>query len=102
VEKCGKIFHLVNAILYRSGFIGKTIAKQFIPFEFIREFGNFGPKQLLELEKLVTFDALTPRYDSPLTSKKFRQIIEGQGFRIEHMRDPSSSPLYCTAVRIRT
>ena len=102
VEKCGKIFHLVTAILYRSGFIGKTIAKQFIPFEFIREFGNFGPKQLLELEKLVTFDALTPRYDSPLTSKKFRQIIEGQGFRIEHMRDPSSSPLYCTAVRIRT
>jgi len=102
VEKFGKFFHILNAILYRGGFIGKAIAKQFIPFEFIREFGDFGPKQLLELEKLVTFDALTPRYDLPLTGRKFRQIIEGHGFRIEHIRDPSSSPLYCTAVRVRS
>jgi ubiquinone/menaquinone biosynthesis C-methylase UbiE len=102
VEKYGKILHQVNAILYRGGFIGKTIAKQFIPFEFIPEFGNFRLKQLLELEKLVTFDALTPLYDRPMTTKRFRRIIEGQGFLIEHMRDPSSSPIYCTAVRVRS
>jgi ubiquinone/menaquinone biosynthesis C-methylase UbiE len=102
VEKCGRILHLVNAILNRFGFVGKTIAKQFVPFEYIREFGNFGPQQMLELEKLVTFDALTPLYDRPMTSKKFRQIIQREGFRIEHLRDPSSSPLYCTAVRVRS
>jgi hypothetical protein len=88
--------------LNRFGFVGKTIAKQFVPFEYIREFGNFGPQQMLELEKLVTFDALTPLYDRPMTSKKFRQIIQREGFRIEHLRDPSSSPLYCTAVRVRS
>lgn len=101
VEKYGKMLHLVNAVLHRCGFVGKAIAKQFVPFEYIKEFGNFGPTQILDLEKLVTFDALTPLYDRPMTSRKFRRIIEGEGFRIEHMRDPSSSPLYCTAVRVR-
>ena len=101
VEKCGKPLHMVNAILHRHGFIGKTIAKQFVPFEYIHEFGNLGPKQILELEKLVTFDALTPLYDCPISSKKFRKIIREEGFRIEYMRDPKSSPIYCTAVRVR-
>lgn len=101
VEKCGEFLHLVNLVFHHCGFIGKTIAKQFVPFEYIKKYGNFGPKQILDLEKLVTFDALTPLYDSPMTSKKFRQIIEGEGFQIEHMHDPRSSPLYCTAVRVR-
>ena len=100
VDKLGKPLHLFNAFLHRCGPIGKGIAKQFVPFEYVRQYGDLSPRQILELEKLVTFDALTPRHDHPMTTKQFREIIEGEGFRIEHMRDPRKSPLYCTAVRI--
>lgn len=101
VQTFAKPLHLINAVLRFLGPPGKTISKQFVPFEYIRKYGNLDSKQLLELEKLVTFDALTPRHDHPITSRRFRQIIEEAGFRIEHMRDPKVSPLYCTAVRIR-
>lgn len=100
VETFGQPLHLVNAVLHRCGPIGRSVARQFVPFEYIREYGNLDKKRLLELEKLVTFDALTPRHDHPMTSRQFRHIIEGEGFRIEHIRDPRVSPLYCTAVRI--
>ena len=101
VEMFGKPLHLVNAVLHRCGPLGKSVARQFVPFEYIREYGNLGKERLLELEKLVTFDALTPQHDHPMTSRQFRNTIEGEGFRIERIRDPKMSPLYCTAIRIR-
>lgn len=101
VQTFGKPLHLLNAALHHCGPIGKSIAKQFVPFEYIRRYGPLTGKRLLELEKLVTFDALTPLHDHPMTSKTFRQTIEQEGFRIDHMRDPRVSPMYCTAVRVR-
>lgn len=66
----------------------------------IPRFVEMDQQQLIELEKLTTFDALTPRYDRPMTSRTFRATIESEGFRIEHYHDPPFSPLYCTAVKV--
>ncbi len=101
VQTFGKPLHLLNVVLHHCGPIGKSLAKQFVPFEYVAHYGSFDKKQIRELERLVTFDALTPWHDHPMRSKTFRRIIEQEGFRIAHIRDPAVSPLYCTAVRIQ-
>jgi len=63
------------------------------------EGGRLPRAQRIELEKCVTFDALTPRYDDPMTPDEFVGTIEDEGFRIEHLYDGRIGPLYATAVR---
>lgn len=59
-------------------------------------------EQRLELEKLVTFDALTPWHDHPMTARRFRSIIESEGFRIDHFHASRVSPVYCTATLVNS
>ena len=80
----------------------RWLAYAFLPWYGISstsEGGGLAPDALIELEKCVTFDALTPLHDHPMASRRFRRTIESEGFRIVHMHDPKISPLYCTAVR---
>jgi SAM-dependent methyltransferase len=101
LDTWGPRFHAINRRLRtRRSLVPQAIAYSLIPFEWIPEYGDLDRDGLLELEKLVTFDALTPRYDRPMTSRTFRRIIESEGFRIEHIHDPRESPLYCTAVKL--
>ena len=50
----------------------------------------------LELEKQITFDALTPWHDHPMRAAEFRRIIEAAGFEIPtspiHRCPPCSAP----------
>jgi hypothetical protein len=53
------------------------------------------------VEKLLTFDALTPRYDQPLDWDTMRRTIEEAGFEIRFYSAEPTYPLYCTAFRLR-
>ncbi len=101
VDTLGAAMHAINKQL-RSGrpMVLQAIGYSLVPFEWIPEFGDMDREELLELEKLVTFDALTPKYDRPMTSRTFRSIIESEGFRIEHIVDPKTSPIFCTATKL--
>jgi SAM-dependent methyltransferase len=98
VDRFGARLHDINAWASR-GWIRGWLAYNFVPFGWHPGYADLMPEQRLDLEKLNTFDALTPRYDRPMSSRKFRGILEERGFRIEHMHDPPASPLWCTAVK---
>jgi hypothetical protein len=99
VERFGPILHRVNNCLQSRNILLRGLAFNFVPFEWIPKYGTLDNDGLLELEKLATFDGLTPTYDRPMTTRTFVKTIESEGFRIEHLRDPKLSPLYATAVR---
>ena len=100
VERFGRFWHAVNRFMWNSNVVLKGLAYNFVPFQWCASYGEMTEEQLIELEKLTTFDALTPRYDRPMTSRRFRSTIESEGFRIEHYHDPPFSPLFCTVVRV--
>ena len=97
VDRCGPILHRVNKLLYKNIFT-MLFAYNFIPFyHFVRD--DLTEEQLIEFEKLGTFDALIPEHDHPMTSKQFFGTIENLGFDIVNKHDPKGSPLWCTAVK---
>ncbi len=96
VDVCGRLFHKINATLYPIFGLG-FLAYNFIPF--YHKTGMDDCQQTLELEKLITFDALTPKYDQPMRNSVFRSIIEEEGFEIYNYHDPLVSPLWCTAIK---
>jgi len=102
VEVAGPMLHRLNRRLYANRLL-RHVGYRFVPFYKHPEIGEgsqTGPESILELEKQITFDALTPWHDHPMESAEFRATIEGAGFRIAHFFDPIGSPMYATAVRI--
>ena len=99
VDTFGPALHAFNHAVADRNLLFRGLVWNFIPFEHVPEYGTFDDKQLLELEKLITFDALTPWYDRPLSTKRFVSIIESEGFEIDHLFDPRISPVCCTAVK---
>jgi hypothetical protein len=80
----------------------RELAYRLIPFYQLPECGEGGGTSataIVELEKQITFDALTPWHDHPMRSEEFRGIIESAGFDILHFFDPVVSPLLATARR---
>jgi ubiquinone/menaquinone biosynthesis C-methylase UbiE len=100
IEQYGETLHRVNAKLYNYRKWSRFLAYNFIPFYYKEGFDvrNMSREDLIVLEKLITFDALTPLHDNPMTSKRFRQTIESEGFLIEHIR---GAPLIATARRVK-
>ena len=96
VERCGPCLHAVNNVLYRLPIVW-VCAYNFVPFYY--KSGVVDRSHQLALEKLITFDALTPMHDHPMSRAEFLETIEAEGFRVEHLHDPRVSPIYCTAVR---
>ena len=99
VSLFGPFLHRLNQYMYTKNRWTQKFAYQFIPFYQKTGVPNMLEKDIIELEKLITFDALTPRYDSPMTPDVFFGTIEENGFKIQHKYDPPVSPLYCTAIR---
>lgn len=101
LEICGPTLHHLNRIMYRHA-ITRLMAYNFIPFYHLPAHGEGGmtaEDSVLELEKQITFDALTPWHDHPMRAAEFRRIIEAAGFEILHFTDPPVSPVFCTAIR---
>ena len=99
VDHCGPFLHRLNRALYRLGRTGQRLSYAWVPYYHYPKFMDLAPDRLRELEALNTFDALTPAYDEPMTTEEFRGVIESEGFRIEHLHESPSTPVYCTAVR---
>lgn len=101
VDVAGPWLHRLNQLLYRYNWT-RELAYRFIPFYRLPERGEGGGTSeaaIIELEKEITFDALTPWHDHPMRSEEFREIIESAGFDILHFFDPAVSPLFATARR---
>ena len=100
VDRCGPPLHRIVQRMYRTR-LGMAFAYNFVPFYNLprEDYSHLSDEQFLELMQHITFDALTPWHDHPMTSRTFRRIIEEEGFRIEHLHDPKVSPVYCTAIR---
>lgn len=101
LEAWGPFMHRLNRFMYRH-FITRVIAYNFIPFYYLPHHGEGGKtseSSVIELEKQITFDALTPWHDHPMSAGEFRRIIESAGFEILHFHNPPISPLFCTAIR---
>jgi SAM-dependent methyltransferase len=101
VDIAGPWLHRLNQVLYRHRWT-RELAYRFIPFYQLPECGEGGGTSataIVELEKQITFDALTPWHDHPMRSEEFREIIESAGFDILHFFDPVVSPLLATARR---
>jgi 2-polyprenyl-3-methyl-5-hydroxy-6-metoxy-1,4-benzoquinol methylase len=100
LDHAGPALHTLNRALRAKGPLGRALAHNFVPFEHLSSFGDHDEHELLEVEKLLTFDALTPRYDRPLTWPTMRRTIEEAGFEIRFFMAEPTYPLYCTAVRV--
>jgi 2-polyprenyl-3-methyl-5-hydroxy-6-metoxy-1,4-benzoquinol methylase len=97
----GPTMHHLNWVLYRYA-PTRALAYRLLPFYKLPDVGEGSQtswQSIIELEKQITFDALTPWHDHPMKSEEFRSIIENAGFEILHFTDPPVSPIYCTAVR---
>lgn len=99
LERLGSRLHDLNFLLYNKGKLSRFLAYNFIPFYYKEstDAKKLSTGDLIELEKLISFDALTPKHDHPMKSKDFFGIIEREGFTIEHKCDHPQSPLYATA-----
>lgn len=103
VDHIGPVLFSMNELMVRLGKGPQAIAYSFIPFETISRGSAYRKRlsrtQLLELAKLITFDALTPRYDTPMRWSTMQRILEELGFSIRFREDRAKSAIWCTAVR---
>ena len=103
LDAWGPALHKANSVLYRHP-LSRAIAYRFVPFYKLPDNSEgieTSEGSIIELEKQITFDALTPWHDNPMRSDEFIGIIEGAGFEIVHLTNPLGSPIFCTAVRKR-
>lgn len=100
VQYLGWIMHHVVALLRKLGERGVRFAYRFVPFYWAQRTGQIagmGKKEAIEFEKMITFDALTPKYDSPMSTSRLQSILAEEHFVIEHLEDRYASPVYATA-----
>lgn len=104
IEVFGGTLHRLNKRLYRKKGRMRNFAFRYIPFYYVDKSMNSGKltdKELLEFEKLITFDALTPAYDSPMATETMERILNEEGFEILFLEDKLISPVYATARRLK-
>lgn len=97
VNLCGHLFHFLNTVMYKNKYT-RNFSYRFIPFEYYKSYQDFNKKKLIELEKLVTFDALSPKFDNPISWEQLEQVVIKGGFEILfENQNPEGSPIYLTA-----
>jgi hypothetical protein len=48
---------------------------------------QLGRDKVIEIEKCITFDAITAWHEHMMTAEAFRAVIEGEGFTMEHCQE---------------
>ncbi len=77
IERKSNSLFIISNFFFKLGLIGKIINHFFIPFlnyRNIKEFKNKSNKWIIEYGIHDTFDALSPKYDMPLSKKSFISI----------------------------
>ncbi len=99
LDSMAPIMHFLNQKLNKYSW-DRPFTYQFVLLEYVGEYGMLNEKELIELEKLVTFDALTPKYDKPVTWQKMKNTVEKMNYKILFFNNnPNDSPIYLTAIR---
>jgi SAM-dependent methyltransferase len=98
VEQGGPTLRALSRWLNDLGRPGRAIREQWVPYVCYESYGALGEEALAELSMHDTFDALTPRFDLPLTQEEFYGEIERAGLRIESRQTNPRGPLWCTAI----
>jgi ubiquinone/menaquinone biosynthesis C-methylase UbiE len=96
----GDLMHYLVHSLSRLGGRGENLAYRFIPFYKVTKAGVYADvsrREAIELEKMITFDALTPKFDSPMSTELLKRILVEEGFTIEYLEDGLITPVYATA-----
>ena len=104
VRLLGWPMHHLVGWLNRLGHRPRRFAYCYIPFYRIERSGycsDLDKGEAIELGRMVTFDALTPKFDYPMATQDMTRILESEGFVIEHLEDSLPSPVYATARRVR-
>jgi len=105
LDSYGPTLHRLNERLVRLGLPGRLFAYSFVPFESIGRGSEWrallDDRRLYELAQLLTFDALTPRYDKPMRWKTMAGILSEEGFTIRHAQNHPTMALWCTATLAR-
>jgi ubiquinone/menaquinone biosynthesis C-methylase UbiE len=99
VQLFGGVMHYLVHFVSSLGPRAADLAYRFIPFYKIHPVGIYAMprREAIDLEKLITFDALTPKFDSPMSTEQFTRILTEEGFVIEYLEDGLASPIYGTA-----
>ena len=80
-------------------YYGKIFAYKYIPFYYIKdEMNSLSKREVINIERLITFDALTPKYDSPIPNDEFINTIINSGFKILFESSNNRSQ-WCTAIK---
>ena len=99
----GKPLHYVNRIAQKSRVL-KWLAYRYNPFYYVGPsplVAEMSNEELIEFERIITFDALTPAYDNPMTTETFTSILKEEGFDIVWLHDPEINPLLARAVKAK-
>jgi ubiquinone/menaquinone biosynthesis C-methylase UbiE len=104
------VLHRVNDLLWKKPEPGKEMSRwrkmlrevgfRYVPLIYSNgNYAHLGKHKELEIEKCITFDALTAWHEHPMTAAQFRGIIESEGFIIDHFSAGEGEPLLATARR---
>lgn len=80
-------------------YYGKKFAYKYIPFYYFKDVDKkLTQREIIDIKRLITFDALTPAFDSPITNEDFINTIVDAGFEIIHSTARNRSQ-WCTAMK---
>lgn len=91
--------HLLSASLNRLGRKTTSFRYQYMPWYFVHKHGEYrdmSVAQRIELEKMITFDALTPAYDKPMTTSELVAAMDKHNIDVISLEDSMISPVYAT------
>lgn len=102
LDRFGPTFHRINEGLSRLGKPGRLVSYSFVPFESFGQTSEWrtllDEKRLYELCQLVTFDALTPQYDNPMSWRTMEKILAEEGFSVRHAHTSPLTSIWSTSV----
>ncbi|MEM1422926.1 MAG: class I SAM-dependent methyltransferase [Planctomycetota bacterium] len=92
--------HGVNRLIAERGPAGRELVRRWSPLVLMdTTWPEADRRTLVDLEAVVSFDALTPRYDLPMWSRDFIDLVRSMGFRVLHADTEPWLPLTVTARR---
>ena len=81
--------------------LSRELGRQWVPFYKCsrQQTEGMSRAEIIDFERLITFDALTPQFDLPMTTEKFTGILADEDFEVTWLFDPEVSPVIARAVK---
>lgn len=102
VKYFGVFMHNLNEFLATKKYTRK-LSSRWIPFyrkSGQKDIKGLSKEEVIDLERLITFDALTPAHDHPMSHDDLFVTIADEGFEVLHKFSPENGSLqFCTAIK---